>query len=88
MEAEEGFPASLLVCSSQREKHSRDMAEMTSGSGEMTKAIDVSKEKLNQHFISFSLKRHIHLVYSANYPGLYLVELIYLVIASVGHLCV
>lgn len=53
----------------------------------MTKAIDVSKEKLNQRFISSSLKRHIHLVYSANYPGLYLVEL-YLVIGSVGHLCV
>ena len=54
----------------------------------MTKAIDVSKEKLNQHFLSFSLKRHIHLLYSANYPGLYLVELVYLVIGSVGHLCV
>ena len=53
----------------------------------MTKAIDVSKEKLNQRFISSSLKRHIHLVYSANYPGLYSVEL-YLVIGSVGHLCV
>ena len=60
---------------------------MTSGSGKMTKVIDVSKEKLNQHFLFLSRDTFISCIQQITQDCIQL-NLIYLVIGSVGHLFV